>query len=135
MSSCAGLLPLVGNEMRARRVDSTVPMARMTAQFGDMGRDWCTPLTKTSRLETAPPLVCKRVTCALGTTKSRRWGSSWPEASRAAWISRLILLYLSKLKRPEAGPVLEQRAVDLRRRRGWRPSYSERWWRFVASTD
>src|SRR6266567_48789 len=103
ISSAAGLPGLVGKDANARRVDSMVPSARMTAQLDAIGNEWLAPFTLTWRLITLPFAVASRVTWALGTTKRRLWESGWFAASRAASIRTVILLYLSKLKSPDAG--------------------------------
>src|ERR1700736_5099752 len=102
INSLAGLF-LVGNDTNANRVDSIIPDARIIEQFGLIGRNLDALLTDTWRPVTAPPAATRRVTWALGTTKSPRWLSGRPLDSRAASARSVALLYLSKLNSPDAG--------------------------------
>src|SRR6202011_2578324 len=89
INSLAGLF-VVGNDTSANRVDSIIPDARITEQFGLIGRNLDALLTDTWRPVTAPPAATRRVTWALGTTKSPRWLSGRPVDSRAASAARQI---------------------------------------------
>src|SRR5580704_9375997 len=71
INSLAGLF-VVGNDTNANRVDSIIPDARITEQFGLIGRNLDALLTDTWRPVTAPPAATRRVaTDCRSITRSR----------------------------------------------------------------